>query len=137
MANIGGKQAMNIPEVGTNQFNEFVLRNFYAIFRESFARDGIDITRLRTITTYFADRILDHAPYKISCRHVNDYTGSNCFTDTGCTGECDYPLRCKWALHYWCNDCEQHGLDEECNNEVSDFDDCATRVYIDARLTRD
>ena len=138
---LGG--AMNVPEVGTNQFNEFVLRNFYAIFRESFASDGIDIVRLRTSTTYLVDnrdqayQILDHAPYKIRCRDVNDYTGSNCFTDTGCTGECDYPQRCNWALHYWCNDCEQHGLDEECTNEVYDFEDRALKVYIQAQLTRD
>ena len=84
-----------------------------------------------------AYQILDHAPYKIRCRDVNDYTGSNCFTDTGCTGECDYPQRCNWALHHWCNDCEQHGLDEECTNEVYDFEDRALKVYIQAQLTRD
>ena len=140
------KQAINVsnvPEVGTNQFDEFVVRNFYAIFRESFERAGIDIMRLRTQTTYLVDnrdqacQILDHAPYKIRCRDVNDYTGPECFTDTGCTGECDYPQRCNWALHKWCNECEEHGLDEECTNEVYDFKDRASRVYIHAQLTRD
>lgn len=133
----------NVPEVGTNQFDEFVVRNFFAIFRESFARAGIDIMRLRTQPTYLVDhevqayRILESAPYKIRCRDVNDYTGSNCSTATGCTGECDYSLRCNWALNYWCDDCEEHGLDEECTNEVYDFEDRAPRVYIQAQLTQD
>jgi len=138
---LGG--AMNVPEVGTNQFNEFVHRNFHAIFRESFARDGIDLVGLRTGITYLVDNrdkayeILERAPYNIRCRDVNDYTGTYCFTDTGCTGKCDYPQRCNWALHSWCHDCEVHGLNEECTNEVYDFNDRAPKVYILAQLTRD